>query len=115
KKRTRRVVELVFGNGHSYVAALFDKTDGHSLSDIRGKIAHGRFALLNREDKQTVSRRLHEMATISKEFLVRLMCKLNTDESAPQWSYLFTSSLPTSDPRSTMYTSTETILPNNDW
>ena len=70
-KRVRTVIELAFGSGHPYLAALTEKHDGVSLSDIRSKLAHGRLTLVSKEDKHTVRKRLHEIAHISKEFLMQ--------------------------------------------
>jgi len=115
KKKTRCIVELVFGEGHPYVVRLFEKRDGYSLSDIRGRLAHGGFTLVERDDEQLVKARLPEIEQIAREFLVRLAVHLKPSDLPPTWSQRHRVAISMSDPRSTLCTSTLDVLPRTDW
>lgn len=116
KEKTRRVAEEVFGAGHPYLKALFDPAeDGHSLYDLRGKLAHGEFALLDKQDEDLVANRVREMASISKEFLTRIMFLLKPNEVLPTWSGRHMPSLMATDPRSILVARHEAVLPTKDW
>jgi len=115
KKKTRRIAELIFGSKHQYINALFEKTDGNSLSDIRGKLAHGKVTLIERENETLVRNRLHEIAEISQEFLIRIIFSLKPNDSIPSWSQLYCQKHTFADPRSTLVASDEKHLPTTDW
>ena len=115
KNKTRRIAELIFGSDHQYINALFEKTDGNSLSDIRGKLAHGKVTLIEREDETLVGNRLHEIADISREFLIRIIFFLKPNESLPSWSQLHSVATSLADPRNTLVSSDEKLLPTKDW
>jgi len=115
-KKTRRVAELVFGSTHPNIELLFKKgTDGHSLSSIRSVLAHGKFVLLDADDRKLVRRRVGEMARISKEFLTRIIFALKPDDPLPTWSRKFSDTLHFADPRSTNFVNDERLLANKDW
>lgn len=115
-KKTKRVVELVFGTGHANLDLLFTRTeDGHSLSSIRSMLAHGKFVLLDRDERNLVRRRLPEVAHIAKELLIRLTFFLKPDDPLPAWSQKFSNTLIFDDPRSTMFVNDEALLRNKDW
>lgn len=116
KEKTRRVAEMVFGSGHSYLEVLFNKgSDGYSLNDIRGRLAHGGATLLDREDEILVRNRLGEIEKISRDFLTRIIFLLKPDNSLPSWSNLHVWYASTADPRTTLVTTKESILPTTDW
>lgn len=115
KKKTYCVTELVFGRGHKYVKALFSKNDGYSLWEIRCKIAHGEATLVDREDERLVRGRLGEMATISKEFLVRVGLPLRPGDPLPSWSRHYSFPMLFADPRTTLVATNEAVLPSKDW
>lgn len=115
KEKTRRIVELVFGQDHEYLETLFKKRDGFSLNDIRGKLAHGHVTLLDKEDESLVRKRLSEIAEISKDFLIRIIFFLQPTDSLPSWSQSHASHLQIADPRTTMVASNEKIFPTDDW
>jgi hypothetical protein len=115
KEKTQRVAELVFGLEHQHLKALFEKRNGYSLSDIRGKLAHGAVTLLDKEDESLVADRLHEIAEISKEFLIRIILFLKPSDPLPSWSQKHSISFHSSDPRSTLVATTEKIFPSKDW
>ena len=114
-RRTRQIVELVFGTSHDYLDALFRKRDGHSLSEIRGMLAHGRLTLLDRDDEKLVRARLPEIARISREFLTRVIFLLKPADALPTWSQHHSFSMVASDPRMTMVISDIRMLPTKDW
>jgi hypothetical protein len=116
KEKTRRVVELVFGQEHSYINLLFEKgPDGHSLNSIRGQLAHGDVTQIDRDHEKLVRARLREIAVISKEFLTRLIFFLKPGEALPSWSRTFVDSLHFTDPRSTMFVNSEIPVSGKDW
>jgi hypothetical protein len=116
KARSRLIAERVFGVEHEHVRSLFENgTDGHSLSDIRGKLAHGVISLLSDEDEVLVGNRLHEMMSIAHEFLNRLIFSLKPDEPLPTWSGMHVASMSFADPRMTMVATPNTKFPNTDW
>lgn len=115
KAKTRRVAELVFGPGHKYVKALFEKADGYSLTDIRGRLAHGGVTLLAKEHETLVNKRLPEIAEIAREFLIRVIFVLKPMDRLPSWSQEHRSSVSMTDPRNTMVVTHEKVLPTDDW
>ena len=115
KKNTRRVAALVFGADHEYVRALFERDEGSSLSDIRGKLAHGGLTSVDSEHEGLVKGRVYEIERICKEFLTRLILRLKPSEPLPSWSQRHRSSMSFSDPRSTLSVTDERSLPTRDW
>jgi hypothetical protein len=116
KEQTRRVAELVFGPEHPYLKLLFEKgEDGHSLSSIRGELAHGGVTLMDRDHEKLVRNRLHEIADISKDFLTRLIFFLKPEDSLPTWSMQFSNAMHFTDPRSTMFVNSVTPVAEKDW
>jgi hypothetical protein len=115
-RKTRQVVELVFGQGHPYLRTLFARgDDGFSLSDIRSKLAHGAISLIDKEHETLVANRLHEIAEISKVFLTRIIFLLKPGDPMPAWSRRFKAPRHFADPRSTMIITNEMGLPTTDW
>lgn len=115
RAKTRLVAELAFGRKHPYVSLLFKKRNGYSLYDIRNKIAHGAFTLLNRDQVKLVRIRLGEMGEISNEFLTRVIFLLKPEDAVPSWSRLHRAALAMADPRATLFVTREDILPTSDW
>jgi hypothetical protein len=115
KKKTRLIAEQVFGPDHAYLNALFEKREGYSLSDIRGKLAHGAVTLLDKEDERLVRNRCGEIAEISKEFLTRIILSLKPTDSLPTWSGQYSVSLSFNDPRTLLVATTDNFLPDTDW
>jgi len=117
KEKTRRVAELVFGARHEYLDLLFRKgPDRCSLSDIRGKLAHGKVTLLDYKHEELVWRRLHEIAAISKEFLTRLLFRSAPSDPVPSWHGRYVVSLWMGDPRATTaITPDASLLASTDW
>jgi hypothetical protein len=114
-RKLRQITEKVFGADHKYVKALFEDQEGLSLSNIRSKIAHGEFSLVDRDIESLVRRRLPEISEICKEFLVRVTFLLKPTERLPQWSQMFASHLSFADPRNTLLVTQESMLPTKDW
>lgn len=115
KKEACRVAELIFGREHQYIQALFEKTAGPSLSEIRSKLAHGKVMLIKREDENLVRNRLHEIAEISREFLTRIIFSLKPTDTIPSWSQHYSVNTSFADPRSVLVASDEKHLPATDW
>ncbi len=115
KKKTHLIAEQVFGPDHKYLKALFEKRENYSLSDIRGKLAHGAVTLLDKEDEKLVGDRLPEIAEISKEFLTRIIFSLRPTDSLPSWSKQHTASYSFNDPRTILVATKDNIFPNKDW
>ena len=116
KKKIHRVVGLVFGDEHKHLKALFEKQDdGYSLNDIRGGLAHGRMTILDKEHEKIVSKRLPDIAEISREFLTRIILKLKPEDRLPSWSMLHSLKFFTNDPRTTLIANSEKLFPTDDW
>lgn len=116
KEKTRRVAELVFGKDHPHLGLLFERgADGHSLNSIRGELAHGGVSLMDRDHEKLVRGRVHEIAGISKEFLTRLIFLLKPGDPLPSWSKRFSNSMHFTDPRSTMFVTSEIPVAEKDW
>lgn len=114
-EKVRLITEKVFGTSHDYLKALFIDKDGHSLSGIRSKIAHGEFTLIDRDVETLVRNRLPEIAEICKEFLIRVTFLLSPKETLPPWSQMFASCVLLNDPRNTLVVTRESMLPIKDW
>jgi hypothetical protein len=115
RSRTERVLELVFGQGHEHIIALFRKKDGYSLSDIRSGIAHGALSLLDTEDEKLVRSRLGGMAHIAREFLTRVVFGLRPGEELPKWSGRHTVGFSFADPRSVLAATPKVKFATDDW
>lgn len=115
KKKTLLIAEKVFGPDHKYLKALFEKREGYSLSDIRGKLAHGAITLLDKENERLVGSRLHEIAEISKEFLARTIFSLRPTDPLPSWSRQYSVSLSFNDPRTLLVATADNFPPDRDW
>jgi len=115
KEKSRAVAELVFGPEHSALEALFTRGEDPSLSDIRGKLAHGAYTLLDVDHEELVRRRLPEIEDIAREFLTRLIFQLNPSKPIPTWTREHAISVFMSDPRNTLYATQESILPTRTW
>ena len=115
RERTRRVLNLVFGEGHEHITQLFSKVDGRSLSDIRSEIAHGALSLLDRSHEKLVRSRLGDMAKIAMAFLTRVAFRLASGEDIPTWSGHHVVGMSFHDPRSILVVSTDRVLPSKDW
>lgn len=115
KSRIHKVTALVFGSDSEYLNLLFVKTNDcdPSLYDIRGKLAHGDVALFNNEDERLVRVHLHEIENICKEFLLRIILKLNPSDDIPDWSETHTAKMYTIDPRTTLWSNTEEVFPKS--
>lgn len=115
--KTKKAAELVFGTDNEFLEWLFVKKSGDiSLNDIRGKLAHGDIALLNKDDERLVRERIHQIEIIAKEFLIRIILKLKPTEPIPVWSYEHKAVFTTADPRSTFCCSDLSIFPKGtDW
>ena len=115
--RVRGVFERVFGLDHPYIFVLLEETSGESLASIRGKLAHGRVTSANREDEELVSGRLHELASISHEFLTRVIAGSRSEHpnQIPMWSQLHSLEVSMSDPRALLITSDLATIRRHDW
>jgi len=114
-EKVRRVTETVFGADHAHYKAIFNKQDGYSLSEIRSRIAHGEFTLIDRDIEALVRKRCPEIAEICKEFLIRVTFLLKPKESLPEWTQLFRCQVLSNDPRNTLVATKESMLPTTDW
>ncbi len=116
--KTRLAVTTVFGERHEYLKSLFqESSDGDmSLSELRSALAHGGVSLLDKQHEHLVRKHLYEMERIAKEFLLRVLFRVDQSEKVPDWVATFQVSLTTADPRSTLVTSTENVFPKGtDW
>jgi hypothetical protein len=112
--KTKTAVSTVFGKEHIYFKWLFEQSSGGdiSLSKLRSELAHGDVTLLDKAHEHLVRKHLHEMGDITKEFLMRILFRLNPSQAVPSWSRTFQVSVTTADPRSTLFSTTESIFPS---
>ena len=118
KNKTKKAAELVFGIDNEYLDWLFRKnsTTEISLNEIRGRLAHGDIALLDKDDERLVRKRIHEIETIVEDFFIRIILKLKPSDPIPSWSYDHKATITTVDPRSTFCCSDFSIFPKGtDW
>ncbi len=115
KKKTEKIAELVFGPEHKFLDVLFKQGTVKSLSQIRGMLAHGKVTLIDHEHEKLVASRVHQIAHISREFLMRVLFKLKPEEPTPKWSTLHSISCSASDPRGTLLVTKEEMLAGNNW
>jgi len=123
KKRTRRVAEHVFGSRHVYLKQLFGgkpgkscaSQSGKSLSDIRGRLAHGQYEPPDGQDYDVVRANLFNIRLIAGDFISRVLLRLRADQRLPRSSRSFLIGGPTTDPRNIMCASDMRILPQTDW
>jgi len=116
--KTKAAVLSIFGEGHRYLKLLFDKSSGGdiSLKDLRSGLAHGDVTLMDKQHEHLVRKHLYEMGEITREFLLRVLFRLEPSEIVPSWSGKFQRTFSAADPRSTMYSSTEKIFPKGtEW
>ncbi len=116
--KTKSAVFAVFGQGHPYFKLLFEESSAGdmSLSQLPSELAHGGVTLLDRSHEHLVRKHLHEMADITKQFLMRVLFRIAPTEKVPSWSQTFQVSMSTADPRSTLFSTTETVFPKGtDW
>lgn len=115
-KKVREVTDLVFGEKHPYVVALFEKdADGYSLSNIRSEIAHGSLSQADRDHLAIISRQLPAMAEVAKEFLARLCFGKKAGEVLPGWSREYIDERSHTDPRTLIATGDPEFIFSNDW
>jgi hypothetical protein len=117
-KKTKAAVTAIFGNSHPYFKLLFEESSGGDipLSEMRSELAHGEFYLLDRNHEHLVRKHVYEMGRIAKEFLLRVLFRLDPSEKVPVWSGAFKKTLLTRDPRSTMVVSDEALFSKvADW
>jgi|HubBroStandDraft_2_1064218.scaffolds.fasta_scaffold02473_6 hypothetical protein len=117
-EKTRKAAAAVFGEQHRYLKLLFEKSenDGTSLSRLRSAIAHGDLSLLNKQHEHLLRKNLHSMEHITREFLLRVLFRLDPSETVPSWSGKFQITRKTADPRSILVMSDEKLFPTGaDW
>jgi hypothetical protein len=86
---------------------------GHSLSGIRSQIAHGNLALSSPHDEALVRENLGRMAGISREFLLRLLLRVPSNQPLPTWSGRHRVGIPFPDPRGAWIVPPEFIAAHN--
>lgn len=115
KSKTQEIIKLIFGNEHEYLRKLFEKEKRESLYDIRSALAHGRFSYSDKSDRKIVEERIYDIERISRDFIFRLILKLEPGEKIRYWSDKHALFVSTSDPRTTLVVSDDKIIPNKDW
>ena len=114
-RRTKTALQAVFGPASNVLMSVYDRKDPVALSEIRHKLAHGKFESWTFSDADLVRDRLGEMAQLSREFIFRLALGLRPEQPVPVWSGLHRASFGMTDPRSTLVVSREDLLPTTDW
>lgn len=115
KKRLRKAMEIVFGLDHEYIKIFFDKVDKYCMYDLRSKLAHGSFTILDSEHKKLIEKRLPDLKYIVYAFLFRLSTGTLKEQKIKRIKSQFSISINFTDPRGTGIASTLDIFPNKDW
>lgn len=110
--KTKAGTYAIFGSGHRYLKSLFEESSGgdKALKDLRSELAHGDATLMDKGHEDLIRKHLHEMASISREFLLRVLFGLQPADKPPSWSGAFQQSFVAADPRTTMVASDERLL-----
>src|SRR6185437_12500385 len=89
--KVRAATSLIFGADHHCLKLLFEKSSGDdmALSKLRSELAHGDVTLLHKKHEHLVRRHLHEMGQITRDFLLRVLLRLDPTEQVPTWSQKF--------------------------
>ena len=113
KAKTKTIATQTFGENDEYVRLLFEKSeaDGLSLSDLRSELAHGGVTLLDKTHEALIRKNLSTMGTITREFLLRVLFRLQPSDEVPTWCQEFKLGLSVADPRTTMWTTTDKTFP----
>jgi len=113
KAKAKAIATRTFGENHEYVRLLFEKSeaDGVSLSDLRSELAHGGVTLLDKTHEALITKNLFTMGTITREFLLRVLFRLQPSDEVPTWCQEFKFGMSAADPRTTMWTTTGKTFP----
>jgi hypothetical protein len=113
KAKAKAIATQTFGANHEYVRLLFEKSeaDGVSLSDLRSELAHGGVTLLDKTHEALITKNLFTMGTITREFLLRVLFRLQPSDEVPTWCQEFKFGMSAADPRTTMWTTTGKTFP----
>ena len=113
KQKARKAAAVVFGEDHPHLTLLFEKspTGEISLAELRSHLAHGGMTLLQKADRDLVRKNVHRMGEVAKEFLLRVLFQLKPSDPAPSWSGMARVGLGVADPRTTMWSTTESVFP----
>jgi hypothetical protein len=115
QKRLRQAMEIVFGTEHEYLSLFFDKVDKYSTYDLRSRLAHGSFTILDSEHKELIEKKLPELKHIAYEFILRLSTGTAKDQIPKKIKPSQSFSIRLASPRGTGVTSTLDVFPNKDW
>lgn len=110
--KTKAAVEAIFGQGHPYLEALFTKSaDGDmALKDLRGDLAHGDVTLMDKQHEHLIRKHVYEIERITREFLLRVLFRVEPSEQVPSWSRKC------QQPLRLMWSTTDKIFPKDaDW
>lgn len=113
KQKAKRAAAVVFGENHPHLTLLFEKSPSGeiSLAELRSDLAHGGMTLLQKMDRDLVRKNVHRMGEVAKEFLLRVLFRLKPVDPAPSWSGKARVGLGVADPRSTMWSTTDSAFP----
>ncbi len=112
--KARSVAAHIFGVGDSRYKALFSGKD--SLTRLRGRLAHGNAALIDKEQVDVIRHHVGDMAHVSKEFLMRVIFAAKKGDPLPSWSAHYSKTHWGGDPRVTLVIAPDlSSIPNSDW
>lgn len=115
QKKLRGAMAIIFGEEHEYVKLFFNKTDKYSIYDLRSKLAHGSFTILDSEDKEIIEKRLPDVKHIAHELILRLSTGTMKDETIKEIATGRTISILFNNPRGTGVASNLDFFQNKDW
>jgi hypothetical protein len=115
QKRFRKAMEIIFGVEHKYIKIFFDKVDKYCIYDLRSKLSHGSFTILDFKHKELIEKRLSDLQHVAYEFIFRLSTGTLKDQNIKKIKSQFILSINFTDPKGTGIASTLDIYPNKDW
>lgn len=114
-RNIRRALETVFGREHEYIDLFFKKSGGYSIYDLRSKIAHGTFTLIDQNQIVLIEKRLPELQMIANDFILRLSTQTLKDQKLVKLKRSFSISLLFNTPRDTGIANNLDMFPIKDW
>lgn len=113
-QKVKHGVSEIFGKDSKIVKRLFEeKYNGKTVWGMRSDMAHGRKKKLPRVQGEEKINFTSMMREISREFILRILLGIKSDEKLPQISNTFSSGYSMYDPRSCFVRSGPSFLPKD--
>lgn len=114
-KKTLKALELVFGVNDENVEIFKKKIKGNNLYDLRNKLAHGSFKILEQKDQEAVKDRINDLEILTKAFIIKVLHGLKPGEKYIKINPPFKLAIMMADPRSFGIATDLNMSINKDW